>query len=292
MTRVALATCRQLPHLDDDEAPLMRALEARGVPYVVAPWDGGDAPFVDSGLTVIRSTWDYTDRLEDFLAWADRIEAAGRLENRARIVRWNTHKSYLLELAREGVAVVPTVLLEKGSTASLRGVLEERGFIKGAVVKPAVSAGSRDTLRVRGLDTAWIAEGQALLAARLPERDMLVQPFVEGIEGGELSLIYIDGAFSHAVNKRPRRDDFRSQPEFGSRVERVEPQQLERAAAEEILRIVGGPLLYARVDFVTGDDGRPWLMELELVEPSLYLGQDEAAAPKLAAAIARRLGHG
>lgn len=286
---IALATCQELPNLDGDEAPLVRALEARGLPFVIAAWDAGDAPFVDSALTVIRSTWDYHAKVHDFVAWAQRVERSSRLWNPASVVRWNSHKRYLLELAREGHAVVPTVLLEKGRRASLRGLLEERRWLKGAVVKPAVSAGSHDTVRVVGLD---VDEGQALLDAHLSTRDFMVQPFVDAIARGEQSLIYIDGRFSHAVHKRPKRDDFRSQPEFGSHVERVEPPAHVRVAADELLRTVGGQLLYARVDLVEGDDGRPWLMELELVEPCLYLDWDEGAADKLVDAIAARLGTG
>lgn len=299
MTRIALATCRELPHLDGDEGPLLAALEARGIRFVVAPWDGGDEPFLDSSLTLIRSTWDYTAHVEAFVAWAARIEARGRIANSASVVRWNTHKRYLVELAAEGIATVPTALLECGRRVELAGLLAERGWTAGCVVKPAVSAGAKDTLLVMPGDEPAHAGAQALLDEHLPGRDMLVQPWVESIAAGELSLIYIDGAFSHAVNKVPRAGDFRSQPEFGSRVERVEPSALERATADDVLGTVGGKLLYARVDFVrrvpgagaVGDaDPRPWLMELELVEPSLYLRWDGAAAGRLADAIVRRLG--
>jgi glutathione synthase/RimK-type ligase-like ATP-grasp enzyme len=289
--RVALATCRELPHLDGDEAPLVRALEARHIPFVIAAWDGPDAPFLESALTVIRSTWDYTARVDEFVAWAARIEEKGRIFNKASVVRWNTHKRYLGLLEREGHAIVPTELVERGTRFDLDAALRARGWTKGCVVKPAVSAGSKDTVRVASLDDeAGLAAARALLARHLPARDMMVQPFVPTIADGELSLVYIDGALSHAVNKTPRGDDFRSQPEFGSVVEKVEPTAGEREAADDILRTVGGGLLYARVDFVRAPDGkRPWLMELELVEPSLYLSWDDAAAGRLADAIGRRL---
>lgn len=288
--KVALATCQDLPHLDGDEAHLLRALAAKGIAHTINAWDSGDEPFLACDHVVIRSTWDYTQKVDAFVAWAARIELAlkakgGLLMNPASVVRWNTHKRYLVELAREGIHIVPTAMLERGTNTTLASVLEQRGWTKGAVVKPAVSAGSKDTVRVRGLD---VAAGQALLDQHLPTRDLMVQPFVEGIGAGELSLIYIDGALSHAVNKRPKNDDFRSQPEFGSIVERVEPTKAQIAAAEDILAIVGGRLLYGRVDFVTGDDGKPWLMELELVEPSLYLAHDPQSATRLADAIARR----
>lgn len=288
--KVALATCQELPHLDSDELHLLRALEHQGIEYVIAPWDGGDEPFLTSDLAVIRSTWDYTQKVEAFVAWAARIElgqkARGKaLANPASVVRWNTHKRYLLELAGEGVAIVPTAMLARGTAESLRTVLQQRGWSNGAVVKPAVSAGSKDTVRVRDLD---LDEGQALLDKLLPSRDLMVQPFVRGIADGEVSLVYLDGLFSHAVNKRPRSEDFRSQPEFGSLVERIDATKEQLAAADDVLGVVGGRLLYARVDFVRGDDGRPWLMELELVEPCLYLAHDQQAATRLARAIAMR----
>lgn len=292
--KVALATCQELPNLDGDELHLLRALEKCGIDYAIAPWDGGDAPFLACDHVVVRSTWDYTQHVDAFVAWAARIELSlkakgGLLMNPASVIRWNTHKRYLEQVAQEGVAIVPTAMLLQGSQQTLLSVLQERGWSKGAVVKPAVSAGSKDTVRVRGLDVAGdVATAQALLDQQLPTRDMMVQPFVEGIADGELSLIYIDGALSHAVNKRPRGEDFRSQPEFGSLVERVEPSKAQREAAEDILGVVGGRLLYGRVDLVRGDDGKPWLMELELVEPSLYLAHDDRAAPRLAEAIARR----
>jgi glutathione synthase/RimK-type ligase-like ATP-grasp enzyme len=288
--KVALATCTELPHLDGDETHLVKALEAKGIDHIIAPWDGPDAPFVESDLAVIRSTWDYTQRVDEFVAWAARIELAmkakGReLLNPASVVRWNTHKRYLAELAKEGVAIVPTFVVDKGTKVDLKLLLTEHAWTNGAVVKPCVSAGSRDTVRVQGLA---VDEAQALLDRELPMRDMMVQPYVTGIEAGEVSLIFIDGALSHAVNKIPKGDDFRSQPEFGSNVSAVEASGEMRMRARDILRTVGGKLLYARVDFVKGDDGKPWLMELELVEPSLYLAWDENAATKLAEAIAKR----
>lgn len=292
--KVALATCTELPHLDGDEEHLVHALAAQGIEHVIAPWDGPDAPFVDADIAVIRSTWDYTQRVDAFVAWAQRIELAMKakgsaLYNPASVVRWNTHKRYLSELAREGVAVVPTVILAKGARADVKKVLVDNGWTHGAVVKPCVSAGSRDTVRIHGVD---VDDAQALLERELPARDMMVQPYVKGIAAGEVSLIYIDGALTHAVNKRPKPDDFRSQPEFGSQVDRVDATPEQQRRADDILRTVGGHLLYGRVDFVTGDDGVPWLMELELVEPSLYLAWSDKndAAHKLAAAIKRRAG--
>lgn len=289
--KVALATCAELPHLDSDEAPLVDAMRSRGVAVSHPVWDAGDAPFLAADLTVIRSTWDYTSKADAFVAWAARIDDAtgGRLCNPAAMVRWNTHKRYLLELQAQGIAIVPTALVPAGVPVDLASLLTARGFTHGAVVKPAVSAGSKDTERVHDLD---VAAAQALVDRLGPTRDLLVQPFVPAIAQGELSLVYLqDGpalAFAHAVNKVPAHGEFRSQPEFAAHVERVEPPPAWRAAAERVLACVTGELLYARVDLVRGDDGAPWLMELELVEPSLYLSFAERSAARLADAIVAR----
>ncbi|MBI1945073.1 MAG: hypothetical protein HYS27_05220 [Deltaproteobacteria bacterium] len=290
--KVALATCAELPHLDDDDQPLVAALSARGVEVSHPIWDAGDAPFLDAELTVIRSTWDYTTKALAFVAWAERVErgSQGRLCNPAGVVRWNAHKGYLLELERKGVAIVPTRLLPAGTSCDVARLASDAGWREGIVVKPAVSAGSRDSIVVAADE---VARAQHHVDRLLPTRDLLVQPFVPGIAAGELSLIYLEheGAlrFAHAVNKVPAQGEFRSQPEFRARVERVEPLPAWRAAADHILATVHERLLYARVDLVTGHGGAPWLMELELIEPSLYLAWAPESAALLADAVVARL---
>lgn len=291
--KVALATCAELPHLDGDEAPLVAALRARGVDVTHPAWDGGDAPFLEADLTVIRSTWDYTRKAAAFVAWAERIDGGtgGRLCNPARVVRWNSHKRYLLELEDQGVAIVPTRYLAAGSTVHFESLVREAGWRHGAVAKPAVSAGSRDSIMVTD---EGVAHAQDYFDRLLPTRDLLVQPFVPGIADGELSLIYLEHEgrlrFAHAVNKVPAHGDFRSQPEFRADVGVAEPAPAWREAADGILALVKEPLLYARVDLVAGDGGAPWLMELELIEPSLYLAWCPRSAEVLADAIVERAG--
>lgn len=289
--KVALATCAELPHLDADEAPLVQALQARSVEVSHPAWDAGDAPFLDADLAVIRSTWDYTRKAPAFVQWAQRIDAAsgGRLCNPARVVQWNHHKRYLLTLAEQGAPIVPTLYLPAGSRFDLERAVHDAGWLHGVVGKPAVSAGSRDSIQVAAAD---LEKAAPWFHAMLASRDLLVQPFVPGIAAGELSLIYLEEAgqlrFAHAVNKVPAQGDFRSQPEFSSTVSRVEPAPAFRHAADKILGLVQEPLLYARVDLVAGTDGQPWLMELELIEPSLYLSWNPPSAERLADAIVAR----
>lgn len=286
--KIALATCAELPHLDGDDAPLVAALRARGVDVCHPVWDAGDQPFVDADLTVIRSTWDYTEKSHAFVQWAARIDqrSGGRLRNPARVVEWNHHKHYLLELAERGAAIVPTLYVPAGSTFDLERAVRQAGFRAGVVAKPAVSAGSRNSIQITA---DGVRTSQGWFDKMLPAHDLLVQPFVPGIARGELSLIYLEheGAlrFAHAVNKVPAPDDFRSQPEFRAAISRVEPPAPFRAAADHVLSLVEGGLLYARVDLVEGENGQPWLMELELIEPCLYLGWHPASALLLADAI-------
>lgn len=241
----ALVTWSGLPELAEDDRLLLAHLDARAV-----VWDDPAVDWRAFDAVVIRSTWDYHKRIGEFRAWIDRLDASGaRLWNPPALLRWNTHKRYLIDLAARGVNVVPTLLTSR------------------VVVKPAVSA---TAYRTHVLDPF--------------EQEMLVQPFIdEVITGGEWSLIFFAGAFSHAVIKRARAGDFRVQSEFGGTSEVATPDASLIEDARNILRTIEEPWLYARVDAVVRD-GRLLLMELEMTEPSLFL--DEHSAKRFADAIA------
>lgn len=280
-----IATVRPLPEPDPDEGPLLAALAARGVRARLASWsdprEDWDAPLP----TVVRSTWDYLHHLEAFLAWIERAARAAPLWNPPAVLRWNVHKFYLRELEERGFPVVATECLARGTRATLAGVLAARGW-KDAVVKPAVSAASFGTLRVRAQEPGELAQGEAHLARLLGERDVLVQRYAPAVEtSGERALVWIDGELTHAVRKAAR---FSGEHEsVGSALPIAED---ERALALALLEPFRGELLYARVDLVRDEHGRPTLMELELVEPSLFLVQSPAALARLADGLARRLG--
>jgi len=279
--RVALVTCRELPVGDEDSAELLAACAGTGLD---AEWRVWDDPAVDWGsydLVVIRATWDYAPRRDDFAAWAASVP---RLANPADVVTWNTDKTYLRELAAAGVPVVPTAWLAPG--AGLDGVAWAD-----VVVKPTVSAGGRDTARY-GPGEAGRAREHAgrLLAAGRP---VMVQPYLSAVdEVGETALVYLGGAYSHAVRKgallRPgdaaEIDGLWRPEEITAR----EPSAAESEVAEQALAAVpGGPqrLLYARVDLLPGPDGGPVLVEIELTEPSLFLTAVPGSADRLAAAV-------
>ena len=286
--RVALATCADLPHLDPDERHLAAALVDRGVVVSMPVWDGPREAFSPSScdLVIIRNTWDYTTRLAAFLSFVDDVAAMNRVHNPPAIIRDNTNKRYLLRLATHGVATVPTAWLTPGAPVDFATLLTTLPQASAFVIKPIVGAGSRDTEKV---DAADVAGADAVLSRLLPREGLMVQPFLPGIADGEVSLIFVDGAYSHAVIKRPRVGDFRSQPEFGSHVAAHMPSVLERRLAEDALGCLNAQgVLFARVDLVTGLSGEPVVIEVELTEPCLYLASCAEAAGRLADAIVRR----
>jgi glutathione synthase/RimK-type ligase-like ATP-grasp enzyme len=300
--RIALATSRDLPDLDADDHGLVAALRARGAVVTLPVWDDPAADW-DVDVVVVRSTWDYSERRDAFVAWAERVEATTTLCNAAPMLRWNTDKRrYLTDLEHERVPVVPTLWLERsagtsapraGDATDITRLVRAASWAKdapGVVLKPVVGAGSRDTIKVAMSDL--LGAGQRFVDDNEPKQALMVQPFLPGIADGETSLIFLDGAYSHAVCKRPAPGDFRSQPEFGSDVRAVTPTPQERAIADHALHICGGSPLYARVDLVRGLDGQPCLIELEVTEPCLYFGWHDGSAARFADAIVARAAAG
>ena len=289
--RVALVTAGPFAHLDEDLPLLTAALGADDLDTVVVDWhdEGFDWSAVD--LAVIRSTWDYTSQLGAFLHRLAAIDAVTTVRNPLPVVRANADKRYLRTLADAGVPVVPTDVLEPGDDLRCP---EGVPF----VVKPTVSAGGRDTERYAPDQVAAAgAHASGLLDAG---RAVLVQPYVEGIDAaGETGMVFVGDRFSHAFRKGPilRPDStfvegLYREEDISSR----EPSPDEREVAEAVLDAVGAvvdgadrsELLYARVDLAPGPDG-PVLLELELIEPSLFLATSPGAAHRAAAAIAARL---
>ncbi|QMW24362.1 ATP-grasp domain-containing protein [Sandaracinobacteroides saxicola] len=271
---VILVTARVLPHDDDEAGLLLAALRARGVACRVAAWDDGAARWDDAALILLKSPWNYADALTDFMAWGRGLQAP--VLNPWALVEWNVHKRYLAGMA----GAVPTRVVARGEAAALRAA---DGDAAGrVVVKPAVGAGARGAMLGRWDDPAVVAH----LAALLQRGDALVQPFVADVAAGEVSLLYFDGVFSHAVRKVPADGDYRVQVQYGGVVERHAPSPAELALGAAALAACPLAPLYARVDMV---GATPLLMELEVIEPELFLFEDEGAAERLADAIVRRL---
>jgi glutathione synthase/RimK-type ligase-like ATP-grasp enzyme len=284
---VALVTCAAYPDLTPDDRLLGAALARAGFDPVARSWDAPGEPWESHSAVVLRSTWDYHLRLSEFLGWLEALERRGaRVLNPVPVIRWNATKTYLPELAEAGVRVVPTEVVPAGAATRLREAMDRRRW-RDVVVKPAVSATAFETWRVAGRPAE---HDEARFARLLEERAMMVQPYVAGIEAdGELSLMFLGGEFSHAVRKRPGSGDFRVQHEFGGTVEAVEAGAELVAEAATIVARAPGSCVYARVDGCVVE-GRLLLMELELIEPALFLGLGEGSAERLAAAIRCRVG--
>jgi glutathione synthase/RimK-type ligase-like ATP-grasp enzyme len=292
MTRIALVTAAAARKLDEDLAPLEAALRADGAAPSIVDWDDASIDWSRFDLAVLRSTWDYSTRLAEFLAWVDRVSAVIPLANPRDVVRWNTDKHYLAHLASAAVATVPSTFVEPGDNA--RAALD--AFLAGIddefVVKPSVGAGSRDAQRyARAERDAALAHAQRLLDAN---RSVLLQPYLGRIDAhGETALMFFEGRFSHAIRKGPllRRGEGPTRALFAA--EHITPRTAsadEIAVAERTLTAIpfAKPLLYARVDLIHDDAGAPCVLELELSEPSLFFAQSPGSAERLAAAIVAR----
>ncbi len=235
-------------------------------------------------MTVLRSPWDYVDHYVEFLTWAEQVSASSRLWNPLALVRWNTHKAYLLDLRERGAPVVPTVVLLGGSAASLDGICDAQGW-NSMVVKPAISSGAKGAQRAEVGDPAAQAHLDDLLAAG----DALVQQYVPAVASeGESSVVLIEGHVSHALCKRPAFGDYRVQEEWGGSVERVEPHASLAELATRVCEVLPTQPLYARVDLVSLN-GQWHVMEVEVTEPSLWLHLAPDTTRRLADAIGRRV---
>ncbi|TYB34592.1 hypothetical protein FXF50_27315 [Micromonospora sp. AP08] len=290
--RVALVTCTALPDLDPDDRLALAPLAARGVAAEAVVWDDPAVDWSGYDLVVLRSPWDYALRRDEFVAWARSVPT---LVNPADVVGWNTDKRYLAELSAAGVPTVPTAWVEPGADWHPPADTGEY------VIKPAVGAGSQDTGRYDLADPEHrelaVAHVRRLSAAG---RVTMVQPYLRAVDtDGETALLFLAGpdglAFSHAIRKGP----MLTGPDRGVaelyKEERIDartatPEQLDMA--EKTLAVVPGGtdrLLYARVDLIPGPDGAPVLVELELTEPSLFVGHADGAPDRLAEAVATHL---
>jgi O-ureido-D-serine cyclo-ligase len=290
---IALVTARASRGLDEDMPPLLAAFAAAGADAEIVDWDDGAADWGRFDAALLRSAWDYTERLDEFLAWVERTAARTRLLNPPPVVRWNSDKHYLAVLAAAGLPVVPTTFVEVG--ADPQRVLAEFRARHGCaelVVKPAVGAGARDTRRHPCAATAEIiAHLEPLLKAG---RAMMLQPYLAGVDrDGETALMFIDGAFSHAIRKGPLLPAGAPATAALFAPEEITvraPGADERALAERVMaHLPFGTLLYGRVDLIRDDAGRPRVLELELTEPSLFISYSRKAAARFATAALARL---
>ena len=287
---IAIVTCDAFKDLDPDDQLLLPALWAHGLSPRIVVWDDPAVQWDLFDLVLIRSTWDYSPQREAFLEWAQAVSTKTRLLNPTNVVQWSSDKHYLLELAAAGVPIVPTEFIEVGQAFEL----PHHQF----VVKPAISAGSRDTYRLSANKTDEART--AIHKIHASGRSVMIQPYLTSVDSeAETALIFIAGAFSHAIRKGPLLELDNAAQEFHGGLflkEAITPRvatQRQREVAQHALSLAPSDWLYARVDLINDNDGHPVVLELEMVEPSLFFAVDPdqitGAPGRLAKAVAEYL---
>jgi hypothetical protein len=286
---IALVTARAARELDEDLAPLFATLSGAGAAVRVVEWDDAQVDWSQFDLTVLRSTWDYSMRLGEFLDWTERTSKATRLINPAAVVRWNTDKHYLAELQQADVRTVPSTFVEPGENpAQAMNAFLVQHAASEFVVKPAISSGARDAQRYgrREIDAA-IAHMRRLLDT---ERSVVVQPYLYRVDAdGETALIYFGGRFSHAIRKAAllRRGESPTRALFAAEDIRARAPKLDelRTAERALGAMPFATPLYARIDLIRDADAAPCLLELELTEPSLFFAHAPGSVERFAALL-------
>jgi glutathione synthase/RimK-type ligase-like ATP-grasp enzyme len=275
---VAFVTYKDEPNLTEDDQVLAQYLSKKNITVCPAAWDDAEINWQEYDVIVLRSMWDYFEKQDEFNTWLDEIELhGGFVLNPVSVVRWNQNKNYFLDLSARGILLPPYQYLFQKANYLLADILKDNNWNK-AVVKPAVSCGSFNTWIVNSSLTSL---DELRFARMLEKGDVIVQKFMhEIIDEGELSLIFFNKQFSHAISKKPKEGDFRVQLKFGGTAEPIVPDKKIIQQAAELLNSINESLLYARVDGVIAADDKFYLMELELIEPRLSVSGDVSACEK------------
>jgi len=279
-------THRGLPNLDRHDRLVAGLLRERGARVEPAVWTDAAIDWGSARLCVLRSTWDYHESPTAFARWLERTASETTVRNDPSLVRWNAHKSYLRDLEERGVPIVPTLWLRRGDTATIAGLLTAHATGE-LVLKPAYGASSTDVLHV-GDDASARRRGQAHLDRLLRDQDVLVQPFLHSLAAyPERALMFVNGRFTHAVSKKPYQRALPSGESGDSPLVEATPEEI--AVAGSAIATLPGRPLYARVDLVRDAGDRPCVLELELIEPTLFFIAHAPAAVAMADAIEREL---
>jgi hypothetical protein len=284
--RIAFVTCRDLGRLTPDDQLAADILLKNNVMVNAVAWDDPDVKWQELDAVILRSTWNYHRQLQHFLQWLEMLDQLKiRVWNPTVVIRANVSKKYMIDLQNAGIPIVPTVFLPLNKTAHLRLILEKENWER-VIIKPEVSASAYQTITA-SLTNA--EDDQKQLDEILKTSGALIQEFRnEIIETGEWSFIFFGRKFSHAVLKHPRAGDFRVQEELGGIIQATSPSDSLIQQAQRILDQVQGMLLYARVDGIVAKD-ELLVMELELIEPSLFMGFSTGAAERFANSIIKLL---
>lgn len=297
---LALVSVAAAHPLDEDLVPLSAALDAAGIAHRIVYWDDAFVNWASFSAAVIRSPWDYIDKLPEFLAWAASVSSQTTLLNPLNVIEINTDKHYLEGLAKQGIHTVPSRFIEPEQHAEdgLKAFLEEFAHAE-FVVKPAVGAGSKDAQRYGREETE--AALMHIRRLQLKNRSTLLQPYLSRVdEAGETALLFFDGVYSHAIRKGPllKRNEGPTEQLFApEQIVARAPSDDEHSLANQVMAALPGlfnlkaPLLYVRIDLLRDEDGRPCLLELELTEPSLFFNYADGAADRFVAALKNQLSH-
>ncbi len=280
--QVAFVTYHKEPFLTNDDKLLVQYLLQKNITVSPEIWDDATINWQQFDTIILRSTWDYFERPNEFNLWLDKLEQLGcNVLNPLSVIRWNQNKNYFDDFSRKGVLLPPYIICSQKNNSTLKKIMEDNGWSK-AVVKPAISGGAYNTW-VTNID---IAADEIRFAELLQTGDVIVQIFVEEIiTKGELSLVFFNKRFSHAFCKKAKKGEFRVQTQFGGTTEAIQPGKNILMQATDLLNGIPEPLLYARVDGVVMNDGRFLLMELELIEPSLSVFSNDKACENFYAAL-------
>ena len=297
---IALVSVAAAHPLDEDLVPLSAALEAAGIAHRIVYWDDAFVNWASFSAVVIRSPWDYIDKLPEFLAWAAGVSSQTTLLNPLNVIEINTDKHYLEGLAKQGIHTVPSRFIEPEQHAEdgLQAFLDEFAHTE-FVVKPAVGAGSKDAQRYGREETE--AALMHIRRLQLKNRSTLLQPYLSRVdEAGETALLFFNGVYSHAIRKGPllKRNEGPTEQLFApEQIVARAPSDDEHSLANQVMAALPGlfnlkaPLLYVRIDLLRDEDGRPCLLELELTEPSLFFNYADGAAERFVAALKNQLSH-
>ncbi len=265
---------------------IAEALEAKGLKVYRTSWDDAAFDWATTRVALFRTTWDYFHRAKEFSAWLDRVQHRTQLINPIETIRWNMDKHYLQDLADKGVPIVPTVFIEVGEYRSLQEIVKATGWPR-LILKPAISGGARHTYKMTGDE---VAAHESVFRQLIAAEAMLLQPFMDLVESrGEVSHMVFGGRYSHSVLKRAKAGDFRVQDDFGGSVSDYQASPEEIAFAENVVAQCDAMPVYARVDVMWDNNARPVLVELEMIEPELWMRKQPQSARLFADAVAEML---
>lgn len=268
---IAIASCFDLPDWEKDDVPFFKELADVGIEYQVIPWDS-KVDWSQFDACLLRTTWDYQERIAEFMDWINHVSTQTQLINSKDIIVWNSHKRYLRELQRAGVDIAPSEWLMQGQQYDISKLMQQHGWEKG-FIKPLIGANARECLPFAN-DTTGIAQAQQHVDRLTPSEDLVLQPYLSNVESfGETSGIFFAGQYSHGTRKVPVQGDFRVQDDYGASDYVYHLSEQELALAQKAIAYVTETMslpLYARVDFLHHKDGAVYVNEVELIEPSLF----------------------